>query len=111
MNNNVLQVLKENEEDFEFYPTTEEILLTINKDILQRFGDYGGEYRGVSVLDCGAGDGRALESLSHGGDMFAIEKSQTLIASLHQDVMVDDIEELFKIEIHDPTFTFVLVAL
>ena len=64
--------LKESQQDFEWYPTTNEILKTIKDDIDKEFKD------NPSVLDCGAGDGRSLLYLTN-SSRYAIEKSQLLI--------------------------------
>ena len=58
----IITVAKENGEDFEFYPTTDDILCTIKAD-LDELSHWDGA---PSVLDCGAGDGRALMLLTSG---------------------------------------------
>ena len=58
--NKLVQQLKENEQDFEWYSTTSEIIKVIQKDIKENFDDH------YSILDIGAGDGnffKILESL------------------------------------------------
>ncbi len=70
--------------DFEWYPTTNEIINAIKKDISlpDRY-----DCKNPSVLDCGAGDGRVLRALTN-GDKYAIEKSRPLIAALDKDIYI-----------------------
>lgn len=84
----IIPMLKENDQDFEWYPTTTEILQTVKKDMTYHFGNHHGEINGASVLDCGAGDGRALEFLSGAGGMYAIEKSKILLNEMPADVFM-----------------------
>lgn len=56
-----VRALKENDEDFEWYPTTEEIIRKVTLDILREVEE--GYARSFSVLDIGAGDGRVLKSI------------------------------------------------
>lgn len=62
----IVATLKEKDQDFEWYPTTNEILECVKIDMVQHFGDFDGKLKGVDVLDCGAGDGRVLEYLTGG---------------------------------------------
>lgn len=89
--------LKDNGQDFEFYPTTPEMILSIKRDMQQYFNRY--EYNHatkrpdeflacVDVLDCGAGDGRVVSDLANGGKKYAIEKSRVLIDSMPEDVFI-----------------------
>lgn len=79
--------LKANDEDFEFYPTTTEILraITAEKWLVQS---------GVtSVLDIGCGNGKALDYFSKNWEtkleIFGIEKSQILISNLvNPDILI-----------------------
>lgn len=64
--------------DFEWYPTTDEIIQVVKSRIKDS---------GSSVLDVGAGDGRVLTALTS-GDKYAIEKSKPLIAALPADVFI-----------------------
>ncbi|RYE26894.1 MAG: hypothetical protein EOP48_34820, partial [Sphingobacteriales bacterium] len=73
--------LKASEEDFEWYPTTDEMIQLIKSDIEDRFIDH------ISILECGAGDGRVLKALTE-GDRFAIEKSKLLLESLDSSIFV-----------------------
>lgn len=90
--------LKANEQDFEWYPTTQAMIQVIS-------GRCAGLYDGTfSMLDIGAGDGRVLTSVDtlhnefvsrhdqyrHGGlsDKYAIEKSPILIQNMPDDVTI-----------------------
>jgi hypothetical protein len=85
----VVRELQKNGQDFEFYPTSSRMTDVIRADIKTEFGSYyhASDNVEVSVLDCGAGDGRALKALSGGGRMFGIEKSEILIGIQPEDVI------------------------
>lgn len=70
------------EEDFEFYPTTDAIIETIKLDMAK-----SRSFDQVSMLDCGAGDGRVLEALTK-GRKYAIEKSRPLLNALDKNIFV-----------------------
>lgn len=88
----LVQQIKEAGQDFEFYPTTKEIVYRVWKGL--------GEYRsGLKILDIGAGNGnffRLLEECEkeYGKGncptyyKYAIEKSQILLSNLPADVFV-----------------------
>lgn len=83
----LLELVKDAEQDYEWYPTTNEII-----DCMARFlkaRDCGG---GVRFLDIGAGNGKVFSRLreAHGLDYawYAIEKSQILIGQLPANVFV-----------------------
>lgn len=80
----LLRVVTDEEQDFEWYPTTDEIINCIKNDLYE-LGDY--RHQAPSVLDCGAGDGRVLKALTT-GDKYAIEKSRPLINALSRDIFV-----------------------
>ena len=81
---NLVNELKHNHEDFEWYPTTDEIIHRIYHDIKNTF-----EPRISSILDIGAGDGRVLEALDDlTNKKYAIEKSYTHINNLPSDVFL-----------------------
>lgn len=92
---NLLKQVKEAGQDEEWYPSTPEMLACINRDLKLKF--HSSEYNrtteqnewtnsSANILDCGSGDGRALKALSHGGQMFAIEKSKLLIDSMDSNI-------------------------
>lgn len=91
MNKNTQQLLaelKSCEQDFEWYPTTNEIIKCIKKDY--RKDSKGNPYKkddSPSFLDCGAGDGRVLKALTD-GKKYAIEKSEPLLNILDKDIFV-----------------------
>lgn len=77
-----LNALSQTAEDYEWYPTTPEILAAVGKALAphQQRNRWHFNASNVSALDIGAGDGRVLEFLSSElGSIktFAIEKSQT----------------------------------
>jgi len=78
--------IKAENQDFEFYPTTDEILNVIKADIDEMVEDYTID-NNPSILDCGAGDGRSLMKLT-GGKRYAIEKSNPLIAAMDRSIFV-----------------------
>lgn len=78
----IVQQLKQEQQDFEWYPTTDEIIDTIKQHIGKINLD-----QSYSVLDCGAGDGRVLNALAT-GKKYAIEKSKPLLSSLSRDIFV-----------------------
>jgi hypothetical protein len=82
--------LKENEQDYEWYPTTDRILETIKQDMAQFFNDrFDEEYKGADLLDIGAGDGRALKYLTRSyNKRYAIEKSKILIDQMDRDIFI-----------------------
>lgn len=83
--------LRSHDQDFEFYPTTKEQLNVIRNDLEEILKEncFHSKYREkVKILDVGAGDGRALFTLStHLNElnietkMFAIEKAMTHTSS------------------------------
>ncbi|MEX2444472.1 MAG: DUF4942 domain-containing protein [Alkalispirochaeta sp.] len=107
--NGLLEKVQASGQDFEWYPTTREILRAVYKDT--RDIRVQGGRRGFSLLDCGAGDGkvfRVLEEL-HAEELanvtddderrrwenwpytitkYAIEKSRPLIEALPNDVFI-----------------------
>jgi len=104
--NKLLQEVRAANEDFEWYPTTNEIIEVVYWDMMKKdqFANYNGHgkyentYR--TVLDIGAGNGKLFSTIKDIADSqedksklnitkaYAIEKSQTLINSLHEDVFV-----------------------
>ena len=85
---NILSTLKTEEQDFEFYPTTGEIIGKLIQDI-KYSRDYRHEYS--SILDIGAGNGKVLSEIKRAFEnieTYAIEKSQILRNSLDQSIYI-----------------------
>lgn len=83
--------LRHHEQDFEFYPTTNEIINALVLDIDgMRNRDY--DLRAIgSALDVGAGHGKVLRALSERANisaLYAIEKSPILCQQLDDDVFI-----------------------
>jgi hypothetical protein len=81
-NRSLLKTVPNTEHDFEWYPTTDEIINCIKAD-MEISG--GAEY--PSILDCGAGDGRVLMALG-GSKRYAIEKSRPLLDAMDRSIFV-----------------------
>lgn len=81
----LVEAIKDAEQDFEWYPTTPGMLALIKDDIDKWYRPSLKD--APSVLDCGAGDGRALEYLTT-GPRYAIEKSQPLIQQMDPSVFI-----------------------
>lgn len=77
-------------QDFEFYPTTEEIIAAMVRDIRRGADRY--HHRSLdSVLDVGAGSGKVLLALRDRADfktLHAIEKSTPLIEQMDPDILI-----------------------
>lgn len=98
--NNLILELKDDNEDFEWYPTTREMVSKI-WEFLQKhkYGSYeDGSYEvgNISeILDIGAGDGRVLKWFNELScaekcgylNLFAIEKSKKLIESMDKSIL------------------------
>lgn len=108
----LLAEVKANNEDYEWYPTTKKIIEVMYWDIKQQDLSFKKtSYRSqtyISMLDIGAGDGKVFRTLKEISDenpnvdtrenrnytelritkSYAIEKSQTLINSLDEEVFV-----------------------
>ncbi len=85
--------VKREGEDFEWYPTTKEMLAIVAKDIKKEFESDREGGRSYSILDIGAGNGSALKTLCEltkntYGKKYAIEKSKVLLSSLPPDVFI-----------------------
>lgn len=91
----LLTAVKENDEDFEWYPTTREIIEVMYKDLCSYY-----KYDGFSMLDIGGGNAKVfkvIDSLS-GQERetrnakltkrYVIEKSKTLINSMDSNIFV-----------------------
>lgn len=89
--------LRDAGEDFEWYPTTPEMLQVVARDMKRKHDRHRGH---LKLLDIGAGDGRALDRLQ--GmltdserswddiylDKFAIEKSLVHLSNMPKDIVV-----------------------
>jgi len=93
----LIKELKDTDSDFEFYPTTTNMINVIKKDMMKYFGSSNYNYEtlkseitlsGVAILDCGAGDGRVCTELANEGTKYAIEKSKRLIDAMPDDVFI-----------------------
>jgi hypothetical protein len=88
--NALVSELKEKKEDFEFYPTTDEIIFSIIKNIKKLQDDYNYSFNFHSILDIGAGSGKVLKAINKefNVDLYAIEKADTLRDLLEQNVYI-----------------------
>lgn len=86
MNSSLLAEIKTTEQDFEWYPTTNEII--------DKFFEHVNHYQIDGLLDVGAGDGKVLNRFKqlvsdrYHTNLFAIEKSQPLLSSLPIDISI-----------------------
>ena len=79
---NIINSLKAADQDFEWYPTTQEMIDLVKSDLKNHY-----HRNDFSVLDCGAGDGRVLNALTD-GERYAIEKSEVLLSILDKKIYV-----------------------
>lgn len=90
--NALIESLKQNGQDHEFYPTTIEIIDAMIRDLAGLRDDrYYGHRELVSVMDIGAGNGKVLRALGERGgfaDLYAIEKSPILCQQLGDDIFI-----------------------
>lgn len=80
----IVKELKQNNEDFEWYPTKQNMIEAIIQDI-QSLNDKTVSNKAKSILEIGAGDCRVVNEISkHCGiqDISVIEKAQTFIAKM-----------------------------
>ena len=88
--------LIETQQDFEWYPTTDEMIGAIVKDLKCQVKSYSrpdedGKPSIDSVLDIGAGDGRVLKALSEAcncSNLYAIEKAAPLIDRMPANIAI-----------------------
>jgi len=92
--------LKESNQDFEFYPTTKEMVDIVFRDIREKKKDYRGSFDNFSLLDIGAGNGNVFNLIEElmppppdqyykpHIDKYAIEKSEILINQMASDIIV-----------------------
>lgn len=76
--------------DFEFYPTTTEIIEALRRDLRRIKADGYSRHEPQTVLDIGAGSGKVLLALRQDGftGLHAIEKSTPLLQALPPDVLI-----------------------
>jgi hypothetical protein len=84
----LIQQLKDEQQDFEFYPTTKEIIGSLINSLKgERFTSSD-----ESILDIGAGNGKVLQAVRDAEigmrDLYAIEKSELLRNRLDAEIMV-----------------------
>lgn len=99
----ILSQLQDADQDFEWYPTTEEIISRLCVDLtVQLESEHRSRSGAVQILDVGAGDGRVLKAIAktlagkesdrhwerHATELFAIEKSQIHIANMPLNVAI-----------------------
>lgn len=82
----LVQHLKDSDQDFEWYPTTKEIITCVKLDA-RKVLSVRRDRDGFSVLDCGAGDGRVLRELTD-GDRYAIEKSEIHLMAIDHEISI-----------------------
>jgi len=78
--NKLVKELKENNQDKEFYPTTDEIIEVLKSNISS-----WDRYSDKSILDIGAGNGKVLNALEC-GKKYAIEQSEILINNMPKNI-------------------------
>jgi hypothetical protein len=84
--NQIVETLKTNGEDFEWYPTTDEIIKRIADDISANEATHCG-----SILDIGAGNGKVLGAIQKSENfsaLYAIEKSPILCRQMPNEILV-----------------------
>lgn len=104
--NQLIEQLKQSEQDFEFYPTTDEIIAALIDNLRTEMTEDVNGYRngvaGGSFLDIGAGHGKVLRAAAEGryfrwegdephrmfSEFYAIEKSQILCEQLDRSVFI-----------------------
>jgi hypothetical protein len=94
--NQLIQQLRESEQDFEFYPTTAEIIDALVRDVgvvtPNQYGNYYHERDApTSALDIGAGTGKVLHALKDRcaiKTLYAIEKAVPLLQILDDEIFV-----------------------
>lgn len=95
--NNLIETLKEQGQDFEFYPTTEEIIEKIVPSILKCYDEERLYHYNFNILDIGAGNASVLSKIEEKFNLknpnaslnkYAIEKSEILIEQMPRDIAV-----------------------
>lgn len=95
-----IRALKQNDEDLEFYPSTDEIIEKVVVDLIGVMEEYHGYSANKikSILDIGAGDGRVLKAIQKSVlesdrhnpqlDLYAIEKAIYHLSNMPKDITV-----------------------
>lgn len=86
--NQLVAQLKESDQDFEWYPTTNEIIQKVLDDLESK---YGFNASNISILDVGAGNGKVLKALDKHksiNKLYAIELSERLRKELPPEIFV-----------------------
>ena len=95
--NDLIETLKEQGQDFEFYPTTEEIIDKIVSNILKCYDEERLYHYNFNILDIGAGNASVLSKIEEKFNLknpnaslnkYAIEKSEILIEQMPRDITV-----------------------
>ncbi len=87
----LVEELKQAGQDGEFYPTTDEIIAALCRQIGLKDRDGRRHHNRESVLDIGAGNGKVLNAIKEHcaiDKLHAIEKSSVLCAELDKDTMI-----------------------
>jgi len=88
----VIQTLQEAGQDFEWYPTTDEMIAAVVKHIKGTRTALRPYYSPGSILDIGAGDGRVLTALGEAfecrQDLYAIEKAAPHIENMPANIAI-----------------------
>lgn len=104
----LVKQLKEQGQDFEWYPSTDEMISKITPSIIDEMKS--GSLYNLNILDIGAGNGKVLEKIKENlqkegkeyisFNKYAIEKSDILIEQMQRDVVVigGDFYEISLIE-------------
>lgn len=84
----LVREIKQENQDFEWYPTTREIINAVSHHLATREGRDN-----TSILDIGAGDGRVLDSFKNNNDLninnlYAIEKSTPLLNAMSDQIII-----------------------
>lgn len=95
--NDLIETLKEQGQDFEFYPTTEEIIDKMVSNILKCYDEERLYHYNFNILDIGAGNASVLSKIEEKFNLknpnaslnkYAIEKSEILIEQMPRDITV-----------------------
>ena len=92
--NKLVNQLKKNEQDFEFYPTTSEIISVLSRDIKKVYEEHYWRGDEIKFLDIGAGNGNVFSLLEKDKNencyftFFAIEKSEILLKLMDSKVRI-----------------------